>query len=486
MEDSGILSNNLLFLILLISIPLFLLKRSLTKKPNLPPSPLKLPIIGHLHLIGPSPHQSLHDLSKKYGPLMYLQLGQVPTLVVSSPEYAQEILKTQDRVFASRPALKVPQLLLYGARDITFSPYGEFWRQVRKITTVHLLSSKRVKSYRVVREESVALMIQSIRNASGLVNLSDILYAFTTSIIARVTFGKEFLRPGVTKRIHGLVNENMKLMSGLHLEDCFPGHNWLDFFTGLSGRISKNFHGWDSLFEEAIEDHIRAEGTVVDKGERDFVDVLLGLQMDENTKDDVSLTREDMKAILEDMFAAGTDTIFILLEWAMAELIKNPNAMNKAKEEIIQIMKGKSAIDEDDIDHMMYLRAIIKEALRLHPPAPLSIPHESMEDTMIKNYKIPACTRIILNIWSIGRTLITGNPRTCFSQRDLLIIPWIIKEMTSNSSHLVEVEGSAQPYNLRSSMLSLRSQILFITLNGNGPVGWRTWTCLNPLASPHQ
>ncbi|KAK1319770.1 hypothetical protein QJS10_CPB04g01571 [Acorus calamus] len=303
MEDSFILSNNLLFLILLISIPLFLLKRSLTKKPNLPPSPLKLPIIGHLHLIGPSPHQSLHDLSKKYGPLMYLQLGQVPTLVVSSPEYAQEILKTQDRVFASRPALKVPQVLFYGARDIVFSPYGEFWRQVRKITTVHLLNSKRVKSYRVVREESVALMIENIRNdvgsPPGLVNLSDILYAFSTSIITRVTFGKEFLRPGVIKRIHGLIDENIKLLSGLHLEDCFPGHKWLDFFTGLSGSVEKNFHGWDSLFEEAIEDHIRAERTAVDKGEQDFVDVLLALQMDENTKDDISLTREDMKAILE-------------------------------------------------------------------------------------------------------------------------------------------------------------------------------------------
>ncbi|KAK1319763.1 Premnaspirodiene oxygenase [Acorus calamus] len=396
-------SNNLLFLILLISIPLFLLKRSLTKKPNLPPSPLKLPIIGHLHLIGPSPHQSLHDLSKKYGPLMHLQLGQVPTLIVSSPKYAQEILKTQDKICASRPALKVPQLMIYGTRDIAFAPYGEFWRHVRKITTLHLLSSKRVQSFRRVRDETVAHMIQNIRNAvgspSGLVNLSDILYAFTTSVIARVTFGKEFLRPGVIERIHGLVQVNSKLLGGLHLEDCFPGQKWLDLFTGLSGRVEKNFHGWDSLFDESIEDHMRTDG---DKGESDFVDVLLALQKEENTKD-VFLSKEDIKGILQDMFGAGTDTTYILLEWTMAELVKNPNVMKKAKEEIIEIMKEKSSIDEDDLGQMKYLRAIIKEVLRLHPPVPLAIPRELMEDTTIKNYNIPAGTRIFLNIWSIGK-----------------------------------------------------------------------------------
>ncbi|KAK1270872.1 hypothetical protein QJS04_geneDACA004271 [Acorus gramineus] len=200
-EDYGNIANGLFFLILLLSIPLFFLRRSLTKKPNLPPSPLKLPIIGHLHLIDPSPHQSLHDLSKKYGPLMHLQLGQVPTLIVSSPQYAEEILKTQDKIFGSRPALKVPRLLLYGTRDIAFAPYGEFWRHIRR-----------------VRDETVAHMIQNIRNAAGsppgLVNLGDILYAFTTSVIARVTFREEFLRPGVIERIRKLIEENSKLREG--------------------------------------------------------------------------------------------------------------------------------------------------------------------------------------------------------------------------------------------------------------------------------
>ncbi|KAK1319767.1 Premnaspirodiene oxygenase [Acorus calamus] len=338
---------------------------------------------------------------------MHLQLGQVPTLIVSSPEYAEEILKTQDKIFASRPSLKVPRLLLYGTRDIAFAPYGEFWRHIRKITTLHVLSSKRVQSFRRVREETVAHMIQNIRNAAGsppgLINLSDILYAFTTSIIARVTFREEFLRPGVVEKIRKLIEDNSKLLGRQQLEDCFPGHKWLDLFTGLSGRVEKIFHEWDSLFEEAIEDHIRAEGPAVDNGEQGFIDVLLGLHMDENIKDDVILTREDIKGILQDMFAAGTETSYILLEWIMAELVKNPNVMNKAKVEITQIMKGKSTIDEDDLDHMVYLRAIIKEALRLHPPLPLSVPQESMEDTMIKNYKIPARTTVIVNLWSIGR-----------------------------------------------------------------------------------
>ncbi|KAJ0785554.1 putative indoleacetaldoxime dehydratase [Helianthus annuus] len=110
-------------------------------KKNLPPSPWKLPVIGNLHQLGSHPHRALQALSQKYGPSMHLHFGSVPMLIVSSPEAAQEILKTHDSLFASRPNLTIPNILLYGCKDISFSPNGEYWRQLKSMVVKHLLSN---------------------------------------------------------------------------------------------------------------------------------------------------------------------------------------------------------------------------------------------------------------------------------------------------------------------------------------------------------
>jgi hypothetical protein len=124
---------------------------------KLPSPPSRLPIIGHLHLVGPLPHVSLRDLAAEHGRdgLMLLRLGAVPTLIVSSPSAAQAVLRTHDHVFASRAYSPVTDILFYGSTDVAFCPYGEHWRQVKKIATTHLLTNKKVRSYRHARENEV-------------------------------------------------------------------------------------------------------------------------------------------------------------------------------------------------------------------------------------------------------------------------------------------------------------------------------------------
>ncbi|KAI3943482.1 hypothetical protein MKW92_053308 [Papaver armeniacum] len=100
---------------------------------NLPPSPPTFPIIGNLHQLGILAHRSLRDLSQKFGPLMFLHLGQSPILVVSSVEMAKEIMKNQDLAFANRPPLTAAKALVYGSTDIALAPYGEYWRQVKRL-----------------------------------------------------------------------------------------------------------------------------------------------------------------------------------------------------------------------------------------------------------------------------------------------------------------------------------------------------------------
>ncbi|XP_020973353.1 cytochrome P450 71A1-like [Arachis ipaensis] len=131
------------------------------KSNNLPPSPPKLPFIGNLHQLGTLPHRSFHELSKKHGPLMSLQLGQTPAIVVSSVDVAKEIIKNHDVVFSNRPQTTSERIIMYGCKDVAFAPYGDEWRQKRKICVLELLSLKRVRSFQSIREEEVAELVSS-------------------------------------------------------------------------------------------------------------------------------------------------------------------------------------------------------------------------------------------------------------------------------------------------------------------------------------
>lgn len=128
------------FFISVIIIIIIVILGKKSQKSNLPPSPPRLPLIGNLHQVGLLTQQSLHVLSRKHGDLMLLHLGCVQTLVVSSPEGAEEILKKQDDVFASRPSTKAWNLLLYRSRNVGFAPYGKYWKQAKKLYVIHLLS----------------------------------------------------------------------------------------------------------------------------------------------------------------------------------------------------------------------------------------------------------------------------------------------------------------------------------------------------------
>ncbi|MCD7464795.1 hypothetical protein HAX54_053425 [Datura stramonium] len=375
---------------------------------KLPPSPRKLPIIGNLHQLGSHPHRSLHKLSQKHGPVMLLHLGSKPVLVASSVDAARDIMKTHDLVWSNRPKSRMADRLLYGSKDVSFSPYGEYWRQIRSVIVLHLLSNKRVQSYRVVREEETSNMIEKIRqgcdSSSSAIDLRDLFCWMTNNIINRVALGRKY-NEGESEIIDAkaTLDEFVELIGTFNVGDYIPWLDWVNKIIGLDTRVEKVAKDLDIFLELVIEEHIVRNEKQENRGSeaKDFVDVLLEIQNGNETG--FPLQRDSLKAILLDSFAAGTDTTYTTLEWTVTELLRHPRVMETLQNEVRGLAQDKAEIKEDDLGNMQYLKAVIKETFRLHPPIPLLVPRESIEDVNLVGYHIPAKTQVIINAWAIGR-----------------------------------------------------------------------------------
>ncbi|KAI5596792.1 hypothetical protein BDE02_02G024800 [Populus trichocarpa] len=413
----------LIFVILFLSIIfLFLLKKNkISKRARFPPGPNGLPLIGNLHQLDSSNLQThLWKLSQKYGPLMSLKLGFKRTLVVSSAKMAEEVLKTHDLEFCSRPLLTGQRKFSYNGLDLAFSPYGAYWREMKKICVVHLLNSTRVQSFRTNREDEVSHMIEKISKAalaSKPFNLTEAMLSLTSTAICRTAFGKRYEDGGIQgSRFHALLNETQALFTMFYLSDYFPYMGWVDRLTGLAHRLEKNFREFDVFYQEIIDEHLDPERPKPDH--EDILDVLIQIYKDRTFK--VQLTLDHIKAILMNIFLGGTETAAATVIWAMSLLMKNPEAMRKAQEEVRKVIGDKGFVYEDDVQQLPYLKAVVKETMRLQPTAPLLIPRETTTECNIGGYEIPAKTLVYVNAWAIGRdTEVWENPYVFIPDRFL-------------------------------------------------------------------
>lgn len=266
------------------------------KSLNLPPGPSRLPIIGNLHQLGNNPHISFSRLSMKFGPIFYLQLGQIPTVIVSSAKLAKEVLNTHDLALASRPQLYSAKHLVYNCTDMAFSPYGAYWRHIRKICILELLSLKRVQSYGFIREEEVMRLVDRIAQwYPGTTNLSKVLGLYANAVLCRSAFGRDFSGGGEYDQ-HGfqdLLEEFQILLGGFSLADYFPSMEWISTLTGMKSRLVNTFRRFDNFFNEIIEEH-ENPGRVNEV--KDVVDVLLELQKGDSL--DTPLTADNIKALI--------------------------------------------------------------------------------------------------------------------------------------------------------------------------------------------
>jgi cytochrome P450 len=263
---------------------------------NLPPGPWTLPFIGNIHQIisNSLPHHCLKKLAAKYGPLMYLKLGEVPYIVVSSSEMAKEIMKTHDLSFCDRPNLLLSTIFSYNATDIIFSIYGEHWRQLRKICVIELLSVKRVQSFRSIREEEVSDLVKSISASEGsVVNLTHKIFAMTYGITARAAFGKKSKHQQAFK---SALQEIVFLLGGNCIVDLYPSIKVLQRLSWAKTKMKKLHKEIDMILQDIIDDHKRVHNE--ESKDEDIVDALLKIQQ-ENDHSQHHLTDESMKSIIQ-------------------------------------------------------------------------------------------------------------------------------------------------------------------------------------------
>ncbi|KAK8942331.1 Premnaspirodiene oxygenase [Platanthera zijinensis] len=388
---------------LLILIDKLWFQRNTRGVHNLPPGPWKLPIIGSMHhLAGEHPHRRMRSLAQKYGPLFHLKLGEVDLMVISSPELAADSMKTHDISFASRPQFMGSKIIMYDAGDIVFAPHGKLWAQLRKICTIELLSAKRVKHFRSLMEKESHHLVEKIRAAGGSpVNMTEMLLSAANTTISRASFGMDCAQQD---KIFAAVKETFRYMSGFDLADLFPSFKFLGEINGMRRRLEKIHLVLDATLNEIFEEHERNHvmSTSLDQEENeDLVDVLLRLKRTGGL--DTSLQMENLKGVIVDLILGGTETTSAIMEWTIAELIRHPEVMCKVQSEVRNAFNGKTKIHEQDIANLPYLNMVLKESLRVRPPAPILVPRYCSETVEIGGYTIPAGSRVLINAWAIMR-----------------------------------------------------------------------------------
>ncbi|XP_024521429.1 flavonoid 3'-monooxygenase-like [Selaginella moellendorffii] len=361
------------------------------------------------------PHHSLQKLSRKFGKIMYLKLGMIPAIVISSPDLAKQMFKTEDTTFSFRPYLLVGEHSGYNFKGIALAN-GDHWKSTRKICTTELFTVKRIDSFLWVRMEELSYLVSSLAQAcndQSIVDVREHLTVLTFNVQTRILMSKRFFGENLSddelaeaRVFKELIDESVKFAFQFHISEFVPSWlKWIDWNIPQAKRVAAK---QDEFLQKIIDEHKAKKS----RPTKDFMDILL-----EQRGDD----QEVVKAILMEILAAGTDTSACTVEWALLELLNNPEIMKKAQEELDVVVGGGRTVLESDFPKLTYLEAIIKETFRIHPPTPLLVPRMSTQACALgQSFHIPKGATTIVNYYSIGRDPeVWENPAKFWPERFL-------------------------------------------------------------------
>ncbi|KAM7251568.1 hypothetical protein ACFE04_023451 [Oxalis oulophora] len=402
MEITTMIYSFLFTLIILLAFK-FLFSRRRVK--NLPPSPPALPILGHLHLLKDPLHRTLHTFSQKYGPILSLRFGSRFVLIVSSPAGVEECFNKNDIIFANRPLMTIGDYLGYNHTTISLAPYGDHWRNLRRLCALDIFSSNRLKMSTCVRIDEIKMMLQKLYKISSeefaKVNVKSMFSELTFNVITRMIAGKRYYGEDVSElkeaeRFRKIIEETFEVSGAAFPGDFLPIFKWFDF-TGNLKRMKRLGKETDPLMQGLIDDQRKNKDDL--EGSNSMISHLLSLQESQPEY----YTDEIIKGLVQVMIMAGTDTSTSTLEWAMANLLKHPYILRKVREELDSQLNQRKLIEEQDLYNLPYLQNIVSETLRLYPAGPLLLPHRSSSECTVGGYDIPRDAMLLVNAWAIHR-----------------------------------------------------------------------------------
>ncbi|KAF3431670.1 hypothetical protein FNV43_RR26402 [Rhamnella rubrinervis] len=357
-------------------------------------------------------------MADKHGPIFSLRLGQKRTLVVSSWEIVKECFTTNDRIFANRPSIAVGKYVGYNNAIFSLAPYGQYWRDIRKLAT-RALSAHRLELLKHVRASEVDLFIKELFTLSKsssakhnvAVPLSELLEHLTFNINLRLIAGKRFSasmyeeKNSEVSRLNNAIKETLYLSGVFVWSDAIPWLEWLDIH-GHVRSMKRTFKEIDFVLSKWLEEHRerkRSENCSANGVERDLMDVMLSTLTEEDVMSAGHTRDTVIKATALTLIIAGTDTTYLALNWALSLLLNHVKVLKTVQEELDTHVGKERWVDEGDMKNLVYLQAVIKEALRLYPSGPLAVPHEAIEDCKVAGYYVPKGTRLLINIWKLHR-----------------------------------------------------------------------------------
>uniref|UniRef100_A0A1J3J953 Cytochrome P450 76C4 n=1 Tax=Noccaea caerulescens TaxID=107243 RepID=A0A1J3J953_NOCCA len=338
---------------------------------------------------------------------MSLKFGCLNTVVITSPEAAREVLRTHDQILSGRKSTNTIRSINHHEASLIFLPSSSArWRLFRKLSVTHLFSQQRIEATKGLRMKKVQELVSFMNENSEREEAVDIFRAtFITAlnITSNLLFSAD-IGSYDSKKSNGFLETVIGIAEAVGNPDAanyFPFMGFLD----LQGSRKKMKYCSDWLFRffrgfiDAKLAGKSSQSNTKDVSGSDFVDALLCLTQG----DEAEFNNKDIEHLLLDLFTAGTDTNSSTVEWAMAELVRNPKKMAKAQAEIDSVVGQKGVVEESDILDMPYLAAVVKESFRLHPAAPLLAPRKAEADAEVLGFMVPKDTQILVNVWAIGR-----------------------------------------------------------------------------------
>lgn len=345
----------------------------------------------------------------QYGPILSLKFGSRSILVVSSPSAVEECFTKNDIIFANRPQAMAGDRLTYNCTAPVWAPYGHLWRNLRRVSTIEILSHISLQKSSIIREEEVYSLLRQVFKVSNIepqkVDFKYLCTLLVSNIMMRMVAGKpcvgeEFACTDVGKKLLKEFKEVYFASLTVNICDFFPILRWVGY-KGLEKNMIRMHRKRDQALGRLIEEISRLNNdNIIDvEKKRTLIETLFSLRKSEPE----FFSDEVIKSLTLMMFIAGTETTATTMEWVMSLLLNHPEVLQKVKAEIDSQVGCERLINDSDLAKLPYLRCVINETFRLYPTVPLLLPHCSSADCTVGGFHIPRGTIMLVNAWSMHR-----------------------------------------------------------------------------------